>query len=642
MCCMELLKKSLGIKIGLFALLQIFVAITLLAGAVVAENLSYDWYSKSGQEVKRDLLEETGSRAALMINNQLCGEESWDRLKSEVEAGTELIYGERESVGFGYRVYLGKGFDDDVARTFGIKGKPGDTIVEFNAEKAFYTVRADYGTLIIEVYMEPLAGSFPRQIQQQYDRLERFYKYRRHALAGGIASGAAAVVILIVLIITAGCRKREEPDRWQKLPTDLVAFAGFLLVVFITYFASDMAIGASFGVQITILIAAAILISTIITGFLMLFAAQAKQKNWWKYTVIYRICRLLYGLGKGTSALCRSAVKQVPLVWKTAVCLIVIWSLNLFFASGMYYGGAAVFFWFTEAAAVSAGVLYMALGLRRLKEGGKRLAEGDLNYKIDTKGLRLDLAEHAENLNSIGDGMAKAVEERIKSERFKAELITNVSHDIKTPLTSIINYVDFLEQEELGSEKAREYLQVLERQSNRLKKLTEDLVDASKAATGNIKMELAPCQIGILMSQTMGEYEEKARASELSFIMKLPKEKEELEILADGRRLWRVFDNLLNNICKYSQPGSRVYLELEKREDKAVITYKNMSKYELDITGEELMERFVRGDSSRHTEGSGLGLSIAQNLVELQKGTFQIKIDGDLFKVIMEFPLISI
>ena len=186
----------------------------------------------------------------------------------------------------------------------------------------------------------------------------------------------------------------------------------------------------------------------------------------------------------------------------------------------------------------------------------------------------------------------------------------------------------------------KEYIEVLDRQSVRLKKLTVDIVDASKASTGNVKTDLAPCKVGLLISQTIAEYKEKTEAHDLNIIMKLPEE--ELEILADGRRLWRVFDNLLNNICKYSQPGTRVYITLEESEGKAVVTYRNVSKYELDITADELMERFVRGDRSRNTEGSGLGLSIARNLVELQDGSFDITIDGDLFKVIIKFSLINL
>ena len=228
-------------------------------------------------------------------------------------------------------------------------------------------------------------------------------------------------------------------------------------------------------------------------------------------------------------------------------------------------------------------------------------------------------------------------EEQMKSERFRNELITNVSHDIKTPLTSIINYVDFLKKEDIDNEKAQEYIGVLDRQANRLKKLTEDLVEASKAATGSIKLEKIPCRVGVLMMQVMGEYQEKTEAADLTMIPTQPEE--DLEILADGRSLWRVFDNLLNNICKYSQPGTRVYQTLERQDDKAVIIYRNTSAYELNITEEELMERFVRGDKSRHTEGSGLGFSIARNLVELQGGSFHIHIDGDLFKVVIEFPL---
>lgn len=274
--------------------------------------------------------------------------------------------------------------------------------------------------------------------------------------------------------------------------------------------------------------------------------------------------------------------------------------------------------------------------MKKLKEAGRSLANGEFDRKIDTKELFLDLKEHGEDLNSISEGMTKAVEERMKSERFKTELITNVSHDIKTPLTSIINYVDLLASEGITDEKTAEYIDVLDRQSKRLKKLTDDLVEASKAATGTVKLDMVPCKVAVLMSQACGEYDSKMEDKQLKLISDISDEN--AEIMADGRSMWRIFDNILNNICKYSQPGTRVYQSMVKKGDNVLITYKNTSAYQLNISEEQLMERFVRGDSSRHTEGSGLGLSIAKNLTELQGGSFKISIDGDLFKVMVEFP----
>ena len=265
------------------------------------------------------------------------------------------------------------------------------------------------------------------------------------------------------------------------------------------------------------------------------------------------------------------------------------------------------------------------------------MAEGDLEHHIDTQRMFWEFRWHGENLNSISTGMSRAVDERMKSERFKTELITNVSHDIKTPLTSIINYVDLLEKEDLKNEKAEEYLEVLERQSARLKKLIEDLMEASKASTGNLAVHLEQLEADVSVVQIVGEFEEKLEASELKLLIGKPEEP--IYILADSRHFWRVVDNLMNNICKYAQPGTRVYVNLERNGDAAVLTFRNTSKYPLNISSEELMERFVRGDSSRNTEGSGLGLSIAKSLMELMGGTFELYVDGDLFKVVLRFPL---
>ena len=241
-----------------------------------------------------------------------------------------------------------------------------------------------------------------------------------------------------------------------------------------------------------------------------------------------------------------------------------------------------------------------------------------------------EFRSHGENLNSIATGMAIAVNQKMKSERLKTELITNVSHDIKTPLTSIVSYVDLLRRPESTEAERAEYLEVLARQSARLKKLTEDLVEASKASTGNIQVNLVPTSVEEIVNQAVAEYAERLEAGRLEPIVHLSDRS--LSALADGRLLWRVLDNLLNNVGKYALAGTRVYLDAKAEGETVVISVKNVSRDPLNVSEEELMERFVRGDASRTTEGSGLGLNIAKSLTELQKGTFRITIDGDLFK----------
>ena len=258
---------------------------------------------------------------------------------------------------------------------------------------------------------------------------------------------------------------------------------------------------------------------------------------------------------------------------------------------------------------------------------------------MDTSRLIGPFRRHGDDLNNIGDGINRAVMQRMKSERMKTELITNVSHDIKTPLTSIINYADLISKEESDNEKIAEYSAVLLRQSERLKRLIDDLVEASKAQTGNLEVTLSPCDVGVFISQAEGEYRDRLDEAGLTLVTGQPAK--EVLIMADGRRLWRVFDNLMNNAAKYSQPGTRVYLNLFEDAGQAVVTIRNTSREALNISPDELMERFVRGDSARSTEGNGLGLSIAKSLTELQRGDFDIAIDGDLFKVTLRFPVIA-
>lgn len=273
---------------------------------------------------------------------------------------------------------------------------------------------------------------------------------------------------------------------------------------------------------------------------------------------------------------------------------------------------------------------------RIVRDATQAIVSGNPEVQIDTRHMYHDLQAHAEQLNDLGIAVTHEVEERLKSERFKAELITNVSHDLKTPLTSIINYVDLLKKTEIQDPVAKEYIAVLERKSQRLKKLTEDLVEASKASTGTLPVSLERLDFAQLLSQAMGEYAEKFEVAGLSPV--LDAVEGDNAIQGDGRHLWRVMDNLLGNCCKYAMSGTRVYLELRRWGENVVLTVKNISKNPLNIQPEQLMERFVRGESSRSTEGSGLGLSIARSLTELQGGSFRVEIDGDLFKAVVSMP----
>ena len=284
-------------------------------------------------------------------------------------------------------------------------------------------------------------------------------------------------------------------------------------------------------------------------------------------------------------------------------------------------------------------VLFSLVALTALHNGARAISKGDTSYRIRSSFLFDPFKKHADYLNNINDGVNKAVEERLRSESLKTELITNVSHDLKTPLTSIVNYIDLLKKTDVKDEKAKEYIEVIDRQSQRLKKLTIDIVEASKAATGNVEVNYEDTALNVILLQTNGEYVERLQEKQLTLVQEIPDE--DIHVYTDGRLLWRVIDNLMNNVCKYSMPGTRVYLTLWQNNGRAFISFRNISRNKLGIKAENLAERFVRGDSSRNTEGSGLGLSIAKSLTELMGGKFSIIIDGDLFKVTLAFPSIE-
>lgn len=390
------------------------------------------------------------------------------------------------------------------------------------------------------------------------------------------------------------------------------------------------------------------------TLYFMELAIRLKMGKWWQNTILYRVFRFFGRFCKRVFRGIVKLIRGIPMVWRTALLCLAVCVVE-FFGLILFYNDRVVllFFWAIEKFILCGAITFVALMCKELQEGSEALADGDLNYKLDTSQMVLSFKEHGENLNRIGEGISAAVEQRMKSEHLKTELITNVSHDIKTPLTSIINYADLIGKEVSGDAKdtgdgagtetaqereqhISEYAEVLLRQSQKLKKLLDDLLEASKATTGNLEVHPEVCDVSVLLSQAVGEYEQRFSEKKLETIVKQPEET--VKVMADGRHLWRVFDNLLNNIYKYAQAGSRVYLNVEHDGQNANIIFRNMSAYPLEMSPEELEERFTRGDRSRHMEGNGLGLSIAKSLTELQKGDMEIVTDGDLFKVVITLP----
>lgn len=369
--------------------------------------------------------------------------------------------------------------------------------------------------------------------------------------------------------------------------------------------------------------------------FLCAFSAQCKAGTVLRGSLIARCCRLLWRIVR---AACRSLYRiavGLPLMWKTALVTLALVFIEFILFIQDYYGTRAAPFLLLKLLELLA-ILYIALSLRTLQKGGEAMADGDFSQNIDTRLLIGDFKRYGQRMNDLRSGIEQAVQEQTKAERMKTELITNVSHDIKTPLTSIVNYVDLLQKEDVQSETAREYIAVLDRQSRRLKKLTEDLVEASKASSGALPVDLQPTDVSVLFDQIVGEYQDRLADCRLTLVARPPEQA--VSVYADGKLLSRVMDNLVSNICKYALEDTRVYAVAACDEEHVTISFKNVSRAELNISPDELMERFVRGDASRHTEGSGLGLSIAGSLVQLMGGTFHLSIDGDLFRADITLP----
>lgn len=408
--------------------------------------------------------------------------------------------------------------------------------------------------------------------------------------------------------------------------------------------------GILFAIEICILVAAISLIKgafsktmidtgiilSIAIGFIMYITIavvgvttirRIKAHVFWKNTVIYRFFKfLLGGLFTNLSQTVKLAVEYGGFILASVV---------LFFIT--MQNPIVVLFLFAFWYYIFKKILDYTNKMEKIRRKIGSMYHGENDTKLEEEEFYGELRVVARELNDISSGLSNAIEEAMKSERLKTELITNVSHDIKTPLTSIINYVDLMKKEEIQNPKIQEYLEVLDSKSQRLKKLTEDLIEASKASSGNIKLTMEPLNVKELIKQVRGEFEDRFNQKGLQIIETFPEE--EVIIEADSRYLYRVMENMYVNISKYALENSRVYIDVTKTKGKVQIALKNISQDKLNITVDELMQRFVRGDTSRTTEGSGLGISIAKSLTQLQKGSFNIYLDGDLFKVVIEFDV---
>jgi len=636
-------------KAAAFVLTLVFGVLTVLGGVGVGILISYDVFLDGGDLLRRTMYEgscvssiynaDSFLRGTLVNAGVLVSDGTYDY--STAESG-DVTEEERAQVISDLPRVFAEEFSRDAAAchlTVTVRGN-GEVVGTFenfeltDGDKPLYTTQETF------TYQLNTGNTAMVTIAADLLRTEGAPSYS-YLLAMWLVEHTALTVFLMVLFAALAlfffCFLMASAGHWaghegihltwlDKIPADV-----WLLVLLCTFFIGWEELYYEWG---RVFFYAALV--PLVLLFLCAFAAQCKAGTVLRGALIGRIARFLWRIVRSLFLGLWRIARNLPLLWKTALVMAGVFFLEMLFVLAGY-GSVDGIFVIMKAVELLAA-LYIALNLRTLQKGGEKLARGDFSSPIDTKYLIGDFKRYGQELNDVQSGLEQAVQEQMKAEHLKTELITNVSHDIKTPLTSIVNYVDLLKKEDMPSPAAREYIAVLDRQSHRLKKLTEDLVEASKASSGALNVELQPTDVNVLLSQIEGEYQERLAACHLTLVTQPPAPGTMIQ--ADSRLLSRVMDNLVSNVCKYAMENTRVYVTAAVRDGQAVISFKNVSRDELNISPDELMERFVRGDASRHSEGSGLGLSIARSLVQLQGGTFALSIDADLFRADIVFPLI--
>lgn len=636
-------------KAAAFVLTLVFGVLTVLGGVGVGILISYDVFLDGGDLLRRTMYEgscvssiynaDSFLRGTLVNAGVLVSDGTYDY--STAESG-DVTEEERAQVISDLPRVFAEEFSREAAAchlTVTVRGN-GEVVGTFenfeltDGDKPLYTTQETF------TYQLNTGNTAMVTIAADLLRTEGAPSYS-YLLAMWLVEHTALTVFLMVLFAALAlfffCFLMASAGHWaghegihltwlDKIPADV-----WLLVLLCAFFIGWEELYYEWG---RVFFYAALV--PLVLLFLCAFAAQCKAGTVLRGALIGRIARFLWRIVRSLFLGLWRIARNLPLLWKTALVMAGVFFLEMLFVLAGY-GSVDGIFVIMKAVELLAA-LYIALNLRALQKGGEKLARGDFSSPIDTKYLIGDFKRYGQELNDVQGGLEQAVQEQMKAEHLKTELITNVSHDIKTPLTSIVNYVDLLKKEDMPSPAAREYIAVLDRQSHRLKKLTEDLVEASKASSGALNVELQPTDVNVLLSQIEGEYQERLAACHLTLVTQPPAPGTMIQ--ADSRLLSRVMDNLVSNVCKYAMENTRVYVTAAVRDGQAVISFKNVSRDELNISPDELMERFVRGDASRHSEGSGLGLSIARSLVQLQGGTFALSIDADLFRADIVFPLI--
>ena len=519
--------------------------------------------------------------------------------------------------------------------------------------RAWYWTLSDQPVMVTVYLLKDL--SYDDSYSQTVPTLQSLYAHRGMALWLLVGGLLAMIPLLVYLCAGAGRRPGEaeiQLNVLDRIPLDLyaVVVVGIQALLFFcavklasatelgTFLGYSNSWALSLGYGLTLIGILTAMILALGLGLTLSFAARCKYGHgyWWRRSILgWCLRKIWHGVRWCLRAL-RSLYHMLPVIWRWLVLGLAFWIWNVAATASMYGGP-----WLALGTLLFLGLTaYGAWAMGKLQKQAAKLASGDFTGETPQH-MHGVFQKISQDMGAVGQGASIAVENQMKSERLKTELITNVSHDIKTPLTSIVNYVDLLQKPHTPEEET-EYLAVLDRQSKRMKKLIEDLVEMSKASTGNIPAYLVPTNLVELTNQALAEYDGKLKLAGLTPEVTVlgrdgkPKAPEDaVTVMADGRLLWRVLDNLLGNAVKYAMPGTRLYVDIVEYERSVMLSVKNISKNRLNISADELMERFARGDSSRSTEGSGLGLNIAKSLMELQKAKLNLIVDGDLFKAVL-------